>query len=129
MWRGPPTRQNPGKTGVTPGRWSRQPRSRRSATALSEPLVVIDLMFDTVCDVRTSLEKLACQYQPALLDGPAALRLMAQLAIIRRLTDGLIARTARRIDETKACEQRGERDGANTCAALLGGSVGEARQL
>jgi hypothetical protein len=84
-------------------------------------------MFEMLDDARTSLEKLAREYEPALLDGPDAVRVLRQLAVIRRITDGLIAKTTRRIEETKEAERNRERDAATGCANLLGTSITETR--
>ncbi len=86
-------------------------------------------MHSTITDVRTSLERFAQSFEPATLTGAQAVCLLGDLATLRRLTDGLTAKAARRVDETKAHERRGDRDAANTCAKLLGETVGEARKL
>jgi hypothetical protein len=68
-----------------------------------------------VADVRVGLEKLAADFEPARLDGPGAVAFLGELGVVRRLCDGLIARTASRVEETKACERGGDRDAARAC--------------
>ena len=67
-------------------------------------------MFDTVATVKSALEGLSRDFEPATLSGPNAVRMVGELATIRRLTDAMLAKAARRVDETSAHVRGNDRD-------------------
>ncbi len=79
--------------------------------------------------VRTTLEGLARDFEPATLSGPQAVRMVKELGTIRCLTDGLLAKAARRVDETAAYARGNDRDAAALAAKAMGTSPSEARSL
>jgi hypothetical protein len=78
--------------------------------------------------VRTALEQIARDFDAPSLTGDVALRLVCELGVIRALVDGLTAKTAKRIDDSCAYAQRGDRNAAQTVARALGVDTGEARR-
>src|SRR2546423_13145253 len=59
-------------------------------------------MFDSLTTTRAALERLASAFEPGTLTGEQAVRVVAELGAIRRLTDGMLGRAAKRVDETSA---------------------------
>ena len=59
-------------------------------------------MFDTLTTTRTALERLASSFEAGTLTGEQAVRVVAELGVIRRLTDGLLGQAAKRVEETSA---------------------------
>jgi hypothetical protein len=77
-------------------------------------------MFDTLTSTRSALECLASGFEPATLTGEQAVRVVAELGLIRRLTDGMLGRAARRVEETSAHAATGARDAAHLYARAVG---------
>jgi hypothetical protein len=86
-------------------------------------------MFDTLTSTRTALEELASGFEPAALTGEQAVRVVAELGVIRRLTDGMLGRAARRVEDTSAFTASGARDAAHHYARVVGADPGEARRV
>jgi hypothetical protein len=85
-------------------------------------------MFDTLTSTRSALECLASGFEPATLTGEQAVRVVAELGLIRRLTDGMLGRAARRVEETSAHAATGARDAAHLYARAVGADPTEARR-
>jgi hypothetical protein len=85
-------------------------------------------MFDQVVTARKSLEQAARSFDAGTLSGPDAVSTLEALGVVRRLVDGLIAKTAKRVDDTAAHTRRGDRSAAELCARLVGIGPGEARR-
>ena len=64
-------------------------------------------MFSVVRWVRERLERVAGDFDPALLTGEQAVWLVEQLGALRRLIDGLLAKAAKRVDDTACSSARG----------------------
>ena len=85
-------------------------------------------MFDTLTTTRAALERLASGFEPATLTGEQAVRAVAELGVIRRLTDGLLGRAAKRVDDTSAHAATGARDATHFLAKAIGSDTSEARR-
>src|SRR6266550_6117459 len=85
-------------------------------------------MYEVVRWVRERLEKLASDFDPGSLTGEQAVWLVEQLGAIRRLIDGMLAKAAKRVDDTHAHKSSGDRDAAGLCARAVGVGVREARR-
>jgi hypothetical protein len=86
-------------------------------------------MFSELTSVCTTLTELARDFEPATLTGPQAVRMVTELGTIRRLTDGLMAKAARRVEETAAHARGNDRDAAALAAKAMGTSPTEARSM
>ena len=86
-------------------------------------------MFKTVDQAESTLRELAHGFDPAGLDRDSSVVLLDRLGRIRRLTDGLIAKTAERVAATEGAGRSGDRDATATCAKALRSSAGEAKDL
>jgi hypothetical protein len=80
-------------------------------------------MFDQVVATRRSLEDIASAFDASALTPEAARRWMQELALIRRLLDGMIGPSARRMSETSASVA----DAVVQVAKTLGVGTGEVR--
>jgi hypothetical protein len=85
-------------------------------------------MFDTLTTTRAALERLASGFEPGTLTGEQAVRVVAELGVIRRLIDGMLGRAAKRVDETSAHAASGARDAAHLYARAVGSDTTEARR-
>ena len=85
-------------------------------------------MFVAVEAARSELERVAREVDPEQLSGPEAVRLLEDLGSVRRLCDGLLAKAAKRIAETREHQRIGDRDAASLCARVVGIDIGEARR-
>ena len=84
---------------------------------------------DRIESVRTTLAGLARDFEPAMLSGPQAVGMVTDLGAVRCLTDGLLAKAARRVEETAAHIWGDDRDAASLTAKAMGCSNGEARAM
>src|SRR5258708_6319622 len=85
-------------------------------------------MFDLLTTARTTLQGLAREFEPTTLTGEQALRAVEELGVIRRLTDGILAKAAKRVADTSAHEHNGDRDAAQFYARAVGVEASEARR-
>jgi Domain of unknown function (DUF222) len=76
---------------------------------------------------RSALEAVATGFDSSC-SGREAIALMEQLGAIRRLTDGVTARVAKRIADTDAHVVHGDRSASALCARIVGVGSGEARR-
>ena len=86
-------------------------------------------MSDTLTSTRTALERLASAFEPGTLTGEQAVRVVAELGVIRRLTDGMLGQAAKRVEETSAHAASGARNGAHFLAKAVGSDMSEARRV
>ena len=77
-------------------------------------------MFDTVAVIREDLASFAHEFDWATLDARGATRMLAEIATIKRLADGLIAQAARRLNQTNAHAATSDRNGIALAARLAG---------
>jgi hypothetical protein len=74
-----------------------------------------------------TLEDFARTFDACALDGAASAAMLDRLGVIRRLVDGLVAKSANRAHETAAFLESGDRDTVHFVARTVGVSAGEAR--
>jgi Domain of unknown function (DUF222) len=86
-------------------------------------------MFDLLASIRTGLQGLAREFEPTTLTGEQSLRAVEELGVIRRLTDGMLAKAAKRVADTSAHEGNGDRDAAPFYARAVGVEASEARRV
>lgn len=86
-------------------------------------------MFDSITTTRDALQRLAAEFEPATLTGEQAVRVVEELGVIHRLTEGLLAKAAKRVSDTSAHERDGDRDAAHFYARAVGVEASEARRV
>jgi hypothetical protein len=88
-------------------------------------------MFDTITATRCALETLARDFEPRTLSGEQAVCAVTELGAIRRLVDGLIGKSALRVQETTAYQRNGrsDRDAAQLVGRAVGADSSEARRV
>ena len=77
-------------------------------------------------DLRTALEKWARNYEPRLLDGPAAARELRRVARMKAICASVETRLARRVEETNAWQRGGHKSAAHFVARETGTSIHQA---
>jgi hypothetical protein len=100
--------------------------SPRNPARLSHPLVMLASMDTETRDLRTGLEKWARNYEPRLLDGPAAARELRRVARMKAICASVETRLARRVEETNAWQRGGHRSAAHFVARETGTSIHQA---
>lgn len=85
-------------------------------------------MLESLAAARASLERVCADFDAGALDAVQAAALLRELGIVRRLVDGLLAKTGARAHETGAHLQSGERDPAHFYARSVGVGLAEARR-
>jgi hypothetical protein len=86
-------------------------------------------MFDTLTTMRLTMESLAGEFDSEALSGEEAVRVVTVLGAIHRLTDGLLAKAARRVADTSAHARDGDSSAAQFYARAVGVGVGEAHRV
>ena len=81
-------------------------------------------MFTSIATARDALEGVARDFDPTTLTGDDARRVVDELGVIRRLTDALLAKAAKRVADRTS---KGQENGAAAVARSLGVSPGEVR--
>jgi hypothetical protein len=76
----------------------------------------------------SSLEAVARDFDPAALGGQGAIDVLAKLGTIRRLVDGMMAKAAKRVEDTAAHTYGTDRSAAELCSRLTGVTSGEAKR-
>ncbi len=79
-------------------------------------------MFTSFATARDALESVARDFDPSALTGDDARRAVDELGVIRRLTDAMLAKAAKRVSERTA---RSEPNAAASVARRLGVTPGE----
>ncbi len=85
-------------------------------------------MFGVLAEVRTTLETLARDLEPSELAGADAARMVEELGVVRRLTDALLAKAAKRVEDTAAHLKGSDRDAVQFYARTAGIDASEARR-
>ena len=85
-------------------------------------------MFDSLIATRAALERLASGFEPGTLTGDQAVRVVTELGVIHRLTEGMLAQAAKRVADTAAHTSSGDRDAAQFYARAVGVDASEARR-
>jgi 5-methylcytosine-specific restriction endonuclease McrA len=86
-------------------------------------------MFDALTTTRITLENLAGEFDPDAISGDDAVRAVTVLGVIHRLTEGLLAKAARRVADTSAYVPSGDCDAAQFYARTVGVGAGEAHRV
>jgi hypothetical protein len=84
-------------------------------------------MFASLTQARSELDAIALGFDASLLAGNEALRVVDELGAIRRVVDGMLAKTAKRVADTSAHAAKGDRSAAAAVARSLGVGAGEVR--
>src|SRR6476620_6741982 len=79
--------------------------------------------------VRTPVEALGRDFDASQLTAGQAVVALRELASIRNVVDGLIARVGAQVEESGAYKMRGERSASNFVARELGERAGGVREL
>jgi hypothetical protein len=74
------------------------------------------------------LEELAASFEPTTLTHDQAARLVDELGVIRRLSEGMLAKAAKRVADTASCRKGAGRDAAQAYARAAGVEASEARR-
>src|SRR2546423_6257396 len=83
-------------------------------------------MFAELAAAGRALAGAASRFDADALTGDDAIRAVDELAVIRRLADGMIAKAAKRVADTAAHARRGDRNAASLVGRTLGVGSGEA---
>jgi Domain of unknown function (DUF222) len=86
-------------------------------------------MIERIRSVSAELRSLARDLDADACSGPEALDLVEALGAVRRLADGMVARVAKRVEDTAAYTYHGDRNAAETVERLVGTSIGEAKRV
>jgi hypothetical protein len=78
---------------------------------------------------RLTLENLAGDFEPGVLSGEDAVRVVTVLAVIHRLTEGLLAQAAKRVADTSAHVAAGDCDTEQFYARAVGVDASEAHRV
>ena len=77
-------------------------------------------MVTGLCVARSAFAGVAQEFDGSALSGEDAVAVEAELGAIRRLTDAMLAKAVRRVENTGAFARHGDRSGATHCAGALG---------
>ena len=88
----------------------------------------MEVITDDLRHARTALEAIARDFDPAACTGDDAVACVKELGIIRRLTDGMVAKAAKRVEDTAAHAYGSDRSAAELTERLVGVSSGEAKR-
>ena len=83
---------------------------------------------DDLRNARIALETVARDFDPAACNGDDAIACMKELGTIRRLTDGMVAKAAKRVEDTAAYARGTDRSAAELTSRLVGVTSGEAKR-
>jgi hypothetical protein len=84
-------------------------------------------MFASLTAARSELDAIALGFDASAFAGNEALRVIDELGAIRRVVDGMLAKTAKRVADTSAHTAKGDRNAATAVARSLGVGAGEVR--
>jgi hypothetical protein len=86
-------------------------------------------MFDTLHTARMTLESLTGDFEPDALSGEEAVRVVAVLGVISRLTEGMLGRAAKRVADTSVYVRDGDCDAAQFFARVVGVGANDAQRV
>ena len=86
-------------------------------------------MFASLTAARSELDAIALGFDASALAGDEALRVVDELGAIRRVVDGMLAKTAKGVADTSAHAATGDRNAAAAVARSLGVGAGEVRSF
>jgi hypothetical protein len=84
-------------------------------------------MFASLTAARSELDAIALDFDASTFAGNEALRVVDELGAIRRAVDGMLAKTAKRVADTNAHAENGDRTAEKAVARSLGVGAGEVR--
>jgi hypothetical protein len=85
-------------------------------------------MLNSLLSVESALEVAARDFDPSACGGAETVAFLEKLGAIRRLTDGMIAKAAKRLEDTAEHTRHTDRSAAELCARVTGVSAGEAKR-
>jgi hypothetical protein len=85
-------------------------------------------MLNSLLSAESALEVAARDFDPAACSGAETVAFLEKLGAIRRLTDGMVAKAAKRIEDTAEHTRHTDRSAAELCARVTGVSSGEAKR-
>ncbi len=85
-------------------------------------------MLNSLLSAQSALEIAARDADPAAWTGAEALALLEAAGVVRRLVDGVIAKAAKRVEDTAEHTRHRDRSAAELCARVTGVSSGEAKR-
>jgi hypothetical protein len=85
-------------------------------------------MFKSLLSACSALEAAARDFDPSSCSGAEAVEVMAKLGAVRRLADGMLAKAAKRVEDTAEYTRGTDRNAAELCARVTGVSAGEAKR-
>ena len=85
-------------------------------------------MLNSLLSAESALEVAARDFDPSACSGAETVAFLEKLGAIRRLTDGMVAKAAKRIEDTAEHTRHTDRSAAELCARLTGVSSGEAKR-
>ena len=88
----------------------------------------MEVITDDLRHARSAIEAIARDFDPAACTGDDAVACVKELGIIRRLTDGMVAKAAERVEDTAAHAYGSDRSAAELTERLVGVSSGEAKR-
>ncbi len=83
---------------------------------------------DDLRHARSVIELAARELDAAALDGQGAIDGLTELGMIRRITDGMVGKMTKRVEDTAAYTYGSDRNAAEVCARLVGVGTGEAKR-
>lgn len=84
-------------------------------------------MFASMVATRVAVDTLAGEFDATALSGEDAVRSVDELGAIRRVIDGLFAKAAKRVADTRAHAKRGAGNAAGFVGSRSGGTASETR--
>src|SRR4051812_17945112 len=85
-------------------------------------------MVERIRSVNAELRSVAHELDAETCSGQEALDLVEALGVTRRLVDGMVARAAKRVEDTAAHTYGGDRNAAEVVERLVGVTTGEAKR-
>lgn len=83
---------------------------------------------NSLLSAESALEVAARDFDPSACGGAETVAFLEKLGAIRRLTDGMIAKGAKRLEDTAEHTRHTDRSAAELCARVTGVSSGEAKR-
>src|SRR6476620_10636483 len=102
-----------------------QLRDGSSLGSCPTPSLQFGLMLNSLLSAESALEVAARDFDPSACGGAETVAFLEKLGAIRRLTDGMIAKAAKRLEDTAEHTRHTDRSAAELCARLTGVSAGE----
>jgi Domain of unknown function (DUF222) len=88
----------------------------------------LGVIMDDLRNARMLLESAAAGFDPASCSGTDAIAIVTEIGAIRRLSDGLLGKAAKRVEDTAAHTYGSDRSASELCERLVGVASGEAKR-